>query len=119
MSELDQPRAESAADAGDAETAYLLNYLATHDAACPLCKYNLRGLTVPRCPECGREIRLAVGMKEPYLRALVTTLVALCISAGCGIPSLAVLADGLLRTGHHTTFKPGAIFLFCATIFSM
>ncbi|MCK6458045.1 MAG: hypothetical protein L6Q92_16135 [Phycisphaerae bacterium] len=24
-----------------------------HDIACPLCTYNLRGLTEPRCPECG------------------------------------------------------------------
>ena len=25
----------------------------THDVKCPLCGYNLRGLTEPRCPECG------------------------------------------------------------------
>jgi hypothetical protein len=25
----------------------------THDIACPMCEYNLRGLTEPRCPECG------------------------------------------------------------------
>ena len=25
----------------------------THDVLCPLCDYNLRGLTEPRCPECG------------------------------------------------------------------
>lgn len=24
-----------------------------HDVLCPLCEYNLRGLTEPRCPECG------------------------------------------------------------------
>jgi hypothetical protein len=23
------------------------------DLPCPRCQYNLRGLTVPRCPECG------------------------------------------------------------------
>jgi phage shock protein PspC (stress-responsive transcriptional regulator) len=25
--------------------------------SCPLCEYNLRGLTIPRCPECGFEFR--------------------------------------------------------------
>jgi hypothetical protein len=31
-------------------------YLSGHDAACPGCGYNLRGLKRLRCPECGREI---------------------------------------------------------------
>lgn len=30
--------------------------LARRDAPCPGCGYNLRGVRVPRCPECGREI---------------------------------------------------------------
>lgn len=25
----------------------------THEVLCPLCEYHLRGLTMPRCPECG------------------------------------------------------------------
>jgi len=28
-----------------------------HDLPCPRCRYNLRGLTLPRCPECGFEFR--------------------------------------------------------------
>ncbi len=31
-------------------------YLARHDADCPRCAYNLRGLNEPRCPECGSPI---------------------------------------------------------------
>src|SRR6185503_2909506 len=27
--------------------------LSSRDLHCPLCEYNLRGLTEPRCPECG------------------------------------------------------------------
>jgi len=36
----------------------LITYLATHDAPCPGCGYNLRGLSGSTCPECGRAIHL-------------------------------------------------------------
>jgi len=62
MSELDKPRDDPGAAAAHQETAFLLNYLQTHDAACPLCQYNLRNLTVPLCPECGRGVKLMVGL---------------------------------------------------------
>jgi hypothetical protein len=69
---------QSESDAAAGETAFLLEYLRTHDAFCPLCKYNLRNLTQARCPECGREIRLTVGLTEPHLRELVVCLVGFC-----------------------------------------
>ena len=34
----------------------LITYLATHDAPCPGCWYNLRGIDQPICPECGLEL---------------------------------------------------------------
>jgi hypothetical protein len=37
----------------------LAEYLADNDAPCPVCEYNLRGLTTASCPECGRELTLA------------------------------------------------------------
>jgi hypothetical protein len=39
----------------------LLEFLRDHDAACPLCGYNLRTLRRPVCPECGQELVLTVG----------------------------------------------------------
>ena len=39
----------------------LLEFLREHDADCPVCRYNLRALTRPICPECGQELVLAVG----------------------------------------------------------
>jgi hypothetical protein len=43
------------------EDAELLGiYLATRDVPCPRCRYNLRGLTVTRCPECGQELSVLV-----------------------------------------------------------
>ena len=42
------------------------------DVACPMCSYNLRGLTEPRCPECGfkfdwAELLDPLRQKHPYL----------------------------------------------------
>lgn len=45
----------------------LLEFLRDHDAACPLCGYNLRALTRPVCPECGQELVLAVGAAKVRL----------------------------------------------------
>ena len=87
------------------EADFILAYLRTHDALCPLCHYNLRNLTVPRCPECGREIRIQVGLKEPYLRAMVTLLVALCLSAGGGLFSFLIMLGELIYDGRWLHFN--------------
>ena len=39
----------------------LLDFLREHDAACPVCGYNVRALTRPICPECHQELVLTVG----------------------------------------------------------
>ena len=63
----------------------LVTFLRDRDAYCPLCKYNLRALTSPRCPECGQALSLAVGLAEPYLSAWITLAGALAASAGVGL----------------------------------
>jgi len=47
----------------------LTAYLATHDAPCPGCKYNLRGIQQPQCPECGRVLTLEE-LLAPSLRSI-------------------------------------------------
>ncbi len=37
----------------DTRKEMLRVFLAEHDAPCPACGYNLRGLTEATCPECG------------------------------------------------------------------
>jgi hypothetical protein len=44
--------------------AMLFEFLREHDAACPVCGYNLKTLTRPICPECGQELVLAVGAAQ-------------------------------------------------------
>lgn len=63
----------------------LIDWLSDNDAECPGCKYNLRGLREPRCPECGKAIQLSITLVEQYLRAWITALVAACLPAGIGV----------------------------------
>jgi len=66
------------------DDAELLRWLANRDAACPLCGYNLRALTSPRCPECGQQVRLSISAVDLHLAAWIVLLVFLCASGGLG-----------------------------------
>lgn len=79
----------------------LLHYIADRDVPCPVCGYNLRALTVPRCPECGHEVVLGIRLVEPYMRAWVTLAVAVSASAGVGLfPILILVLNGRLPSGN-------------------
>src|SRR5688500_16448927 len=83
------------------DEAALLDYVRDRDVACPLCAYNLRGLTRCRCPECGRELQLSVGLVEPRIGAWVTCLVAVTAAAGRG--SMAILS--IVNHGFDVLFS--------------
>ena len=106
--------------AGVPETRLLTEYLATRDAACPLCGYNLRGLTSPRCPECGRRLRLSIGLTEPYLGAWVLMAAATCAAGGTGVFfTLMVAAAGwpqVYGSEAKTFFLNIALLYFMASI---
>jgi hypothetical protein len=72
-------------NAPDSDVQALIEFLRDRDAWCPACRYNLRGLTTPRCPECGRELRLSVGVTEPFLRAWIMLAVSTCASSALGV----------------------------------
>ena len=54
--------------------ALLLDFLRDHDAACPLCGYNLKALTRPVCPECGQDLVLTVGAARVRLGWLMAAV---------------------------------------------
>lgn len=71
MTASDQASPRETVEAGAPPTTtraqdLLLNFLSDHEAACPLCGYNLKALTRPVCPECRHELGLTVG--APNLR---------------------------------------------------
>ena len=94
--------------------AAIVDYLRDRDAACPLCQYNLRGLTSSRCPECGRALQLTIGLVEPRMGAWIMAVVSMAGAAGLGVLALvALVRHGLMDAG---LFFLIAFFYFIATI---
>ena len=71
--------------ASSAESKFLLEYLRDRDVNCPLCGYNLRNLTSPRCPECGQIVKITVALAEPYLKAWILLMATTCAGSGIGV----------------------------------
>ena len=43
------------------------------------------------CPECGRELRLSVGLAEPFLQAWILLAIAILVPAGIGLVFVVIL----------------------------
>jgi hypothetical protein len=107
----EESQPSDAADGGDGDLA-LIEFLADRDVACPLCQYNLRGLRSSRCPECGRELRLTVGLTEPPLKAWIVVAACTWLAAGVGV--LFVVA--ILRAGFPPRRMAVSVTIFVASI---
>jgi hypothetical protein len=99
----------------------LIDFLRDHDAACPMCGYNVRALTRPTCPECRQELTLTVGLARLRMGWLFAAVAPGMFSGIAAIfllvPVFArlVFGDGVLMT------LPLAIDLFgwCSGIFAI
>jgi hypothetical protein len=82
----------------------LRDFLATTDAPCPNCGYNLKGLATNTCPECNEGIRLWVTLEHPLPRVWLACVLSL---AGVGgfflliglIFIVAAIAEGVPPAG--------------------
>lgn len=94
----------------------LVSFLADRDESCPLCGYNLRGLTGERCPECAKSLVLRVGLQEPNLGAFMAGLIALASAAGFCLLMLSffivfgVMERGSIPSAYLVATTLGAIF---------
>lgn len=72
----------------------LREYLDSHDAPCPVCGYNLRGVVLERCPECNAPIEIGVGSSQAFLGAWLLAMLAFAMALGFDlvIGSLMVLS---------------------------
>ncbi|UCD76467.1 MAG: hypothetical protein JSV91_05990 [Phycisphaerales bacterium] len=85
--ETDVASGEKRAD----ESLLLVEFLRDHDAFCPRCKYNVRNLTRPVCPECREPLSLRVDMLRLPLLWFVVTLMPSIFSGICGAMLLTIL----------------------------
>ena len=51
--------------------ACLRDFLADRDISCPVCRYNLRNVRTPACPECGDPLVLNVSRRAPKRSAYI------------------------------------------------
>ena len=94
-----------------ADDAFLLAYARDHDLACPACGYNLRMLSAPRCPECGRALRLGVSLASPPLAGWLAVAIPVLLSAGVGV------VIGLLYAARGSPGRRYQMFMLAATYF--
>lgn len=102
----------SMSNAPDAAERRLLDFLQHHDASCPLCGYNLRQLTQPRCPECNQELRLRVGLRRLRLGYLLATLTPMTFSGICAALLLLPMGASSMFGGGPLPWQVIALDLF-------
>jgi hypothetical protein len=79
--------------------AALALYLRDRDAPCPGCGYNLRGVTLDRCPECNRSIELGVRLTHDASRAWAAGMAGTFAPAICAGAELALVTFVIIREG--------------------
>ena len=62
--------------------ALLLRFSPIAMRSCPVCRYNLRGLTTDACPECAVPIRLDIGSPSLQIGPFVLAIVSYALGAG-------------------------------------
>lgn len=77
----------------------LREYLQSHDAPCPICGYNLRGVELVVCPECEAPIELAVGSPSARLGAWLFALISFAMPLGFDIVIGLLMVVPVIITG--------------------
>ena len=97
----------------DPSPQILREYLAAHDASCPVCAYNLRGVTLPVCPECECPIELGVASSHAFLGAWLLALLSFAMPLGFDVLIGLMMIVGSVMSGGQV---PEAVFLMIALV---
>jgi len=93
-----------------------LSFLADNDTPCPICRYNLRGLLTPRCPECAAPLHLAVASPNLHLGPFVLTIVSFSLAAGFDLVVATMVG---IMTSIHATMAASATWIGPAILASV
>lgn len=76
-------------------------YLQSHDAQCPVCGYNLRGVVLAVCPECEAPIELMVGSQQARLGPWLMAMLAFAMALGFdGVIGLLLVVPVIISGGE-------------------
>jgi len=86
-------------------------FLASNDAPCPVCGYNLRGVTIEVCPECECPIELGVASNNAYLGAWLLALLSFAMPLSFDLLiGLMMIVSSIMSRGE----MPETVFLMIA-----
>ena len=91
----------------------LRSYLKDHDAPCPVCGYNLRGVVMTSCPECDSPIELTVGSSNSRLGAWLFAMLAFAMALGFDLVIGAMMVLSVVMTRGEDA---GALFLMISLV---
>ena len=80
------------------EPELLLQFVSERDTPCPVCGYNLRAATSPRCSECGRALLLAVAVDEKVHLPWTLAVIACASTVFFSLILAAQLQGGVIFT---------------------
>lgn len=90
--------------------ALLVELLRENDVACPLCGYNLRGLTKATCPECKQALELTVGMRHLRMGWFLLAITPGMFSGIAAVLLTTVLLIALILEGTSGGGPPYSIY---------
>ena len=94
--------------ARDPSPEMLRDYLAEHDAPCPVCAYNLRGVTLAVCPECECPIELGVSSSSSFLGAWLLALLSFAMPLSFDLIVGTMMLVGVIMSAGE---NPEGVFL--------
>lgn len=80
-------------------------FLASHDAPCPICAYNLRGVTLAVCPECESPIELGIASSNAHLGAWLLALLAFAMPLSFDLLIGVMMIVSSVMTGGEDTLS--------------
>ncbi|MFN0131751.1 MAG: hypothetical protein ACKVW3_04340 [Phycisphaerales bacterium] len=83
---------------GDREA--VVSFISNRDVACPVCRYNVRGVPEATCPECAAELRLELGSERLRIGPWLVGVIAFAL--GLGFDGVV----GLIMAGSLVVFPP-------------
>jgi hypothetical protein len=98
----------------------LADFLSRHDERCPVCAYNLRGLTQNVCPECSAPLALGVVSPNSAPWAWAAALIGFALAAGFDLVSTLLLSafviEEMVRLGPPPGIPEELVLLFATMI---
>lgn len=61
---------------------FIQEYASDRDIPCPVCDYNLRGISTSTCPECGARLEIRIGSLDLRLGIWLSALIGTALVAG-------------------------------------